>query len=100
ALEPMMPSVDEEPTHELRSMTLRLWVSFALALPVFVLGMLERAPWVQLALATPVVLWGGWPFFQRGWASLVARKLNMFTLIALGTGVGYVLSLFALFFPN
>jgi P-type Cu+ transporter len=100
ALEPMMPSADEAPSAELQSMTRRFWASLALTLPVFVLGMIERAPWVQLGLATPVVLWGGWPFFQRGWASLVARKLNMFSLISIGTGAAFGFSVFAMLAPD
>ncbi|MBI3637774.1 MAG: hypothetical protein HY216_16395, partial [Candidatus Rokubacteria bacterium] len=100
ALESMRPTGEEGPDPELRGMTRRFWVSFALSLPLLavVMGdMLPNAPlrhliasrvmaWLQLVLGTPVVLWGGWPFFVRGWASIVNRRLNMFTLIALGTG--------------
>lgn len=98
---------------ELRAMTRRFWVSVALGLPVLLLAMLpmmgvpldgwigHRASlWIQFVLSTPVVLWGGWPFFQRGWRSLVTRNLNMFTLIALGTGAAYFYSIIALLFPG
>jgi Cu+-exporting ATPase len=108
ALEPRTVSVEED-NPELRDMSRRFWVSLVLTAPVFLLGMSDLLPgqpvqhaipaqvlaWIQFALATPVVLWGGWPFFQRGWASIVNRSLNMFTLIALGTGVAYVFSVVA-----
>src|SRR5579859_7136142 len=94
ALEPEVPVEGASP--ELRDMTRRLMVCAPLAAATMVLGMLERAPWVQAALATPVVLWGGAPFFVRGWNSLRNRHLNMFTLIALGTGVAYAYSLVGL----
>ncbi|HEV2718818.1 MAG TPA: copper-translocating P-type ATPase, partial [Thermoanaerobaculia bacterium] len=97
ALEPRVATLEERPNEELIDMQRRFVVSAVLTAPVLVLGMAERAPWVQFALATPVVLWGGWPFFVRGWASVVARSLNMFTLIAMGTGVAYAYSLVALF---
>jgi Cu+-exporting ATPase len=114
ALEPRTTVVEEHENPELVSMTRRFWVSTALAIPVLVLGMSDLIPgqpvqhvlsvrameWIQLLLATPVVIWGGWPFFQRGWASLVNRSLNMFTLIALGTGTAYVYSLIAVLFPG
>jgi len=114
ALEPRTVMAQEKPDPELISMTRRFWVSLALAVPVVFLGMSEMLPgqpvqrwlspsvmaWAQLVLATPVVLWGGWPFFQRGWASVRNRHLNMFTLIALGTGAAYLFSLFATFFPG
>ena len=102
----------EEDTSELDDMRRRFWVSLALTLPIFVIAMGEMVPplehllsqpwlkWVQLALATPVVLWGGAVFFQRGWQSVVHRSLNMFTLIALGTGVAYVYSVVATLFPH
>src|ERR1051325_2141658 len=96
ALEPRVATLEAPPNEELIDMQRRFVISVVLTAPVFVLGMLERAPWVQFALATPVVLWGGWPFFVRGWASVVARRLNMFTLIAMGTGVAYVYSVAAL----
>jgi Cu+-exporting ATPase len=114
ALEPRTVSAHEEPNYELIDMTRRFWVCLAATLPVFVLGMSDMIPgapiaqglgpramvWIQFALATPVVLWGGWPFFERGWASLVHRSLNMFTLIALGTGVAYSYSVFVALFPH
>jgi len=102
----------EEDTSELDDMRRRFWVSLALTLPIFVIAMGEMLPplehllgkpwlkWVQLTLATPVVLWGGAVFFQRGWQSVVHRSLNMFTLIALGTGVAYVYSVVATLFPQ
>jgi len=114
ALEPITSSVTEGENPELVDMSRRFWISTALALPVFVVAMVADllpgfAPqWVsfsrlQLAeflLATPVVLWGGWPFFQRGWASLLTRHLNMFTLIALGVGVAWVYSVIGAFLPD
>tara|TARA_R110002072_G_scaffold4377_2_gene30654 strand:- start:424 stop:2463 length:2040 start_codon:yes stop_codon:yes gene_type:complete len=113
ALEPMELGEEEEDP-ELVSMTRRFWVSAALTLPVFVIAMSEMIPgqplhslvpasaqvWLQLALATPVVLWGGWPFFERAWVSLRTLKLNMFTLVALGTGAAYLYSLAATFVPG
>jgi Cu+-exporting ATPase len=113
ALEPMdATGADENP--ELADMTRRFWVSLVLSLPLLVYEMglhaagLHLPHWlegwrgmaVQTALATPVVLWGGWPFFVRGWASLINRHLNMFTLIALGTGVAYAYSLVAAWMPE
>jgi len=111
ALEPKTPIAGAAPNPELRDMTLRFWIGLALALPVFVLEMGQHAfgltllpphisIWVQFALATPVVLWAGFPFFQRGWDSLRTRNLNMFTLIALGTGVAWLYSVVALFAPG
>ncbi|HEY4134225.1 MAG TPA: heavy metal translocating P-type ATPase [Alphaproteobacteria bacterium] len=114
ALEPLVATGDEGPNPELRDMTLRFWVGVALGLPVFLLEMgghlfdlphvlgidMRASNWIQFALATPVVLWAGWPFFQRGWASLVSRNLNMFTLIALGTGTAWAYSVVALFLPG
>ena len=113
ALEPSVPS-DDAPNPELVDMSRRFWISLPLAVVLLVAAMSEmlpgrpihaavgeaRMPWVQLALATPVVLWGGWPFFVRGWASIVHRSLNMFTLIAVGTGVAYVFSVFAVLFSQ
>src|SRR5256886_11281144 len=113
ALEPRTVSLEEE-NPELRDMSRRFWVSVVLTLPVFVLGMSDLLPgqpvqqaisprslaWIELVLATPVALWGGWPFFQRGWASVVNRSLNMFTLIALGTGVAFVFSVVATVAPG
>jgi Cu+-exporting ATPase len=106
ALEPRVAAgVHEQDDSELRSLQRRLWVGVALSIPLLAISMggmaagspLHNLPagwmeWLQLALATPVVLWGGWPFFQRGWASLVNRHLNMFTLIAMGTGTAYLFS--------
>src|SRR3989454_6776503 len=114
ALEPVEPLAAEEgPNPELVDMTRRFWVSLALTVPLFALAMVEMlAPalvarlsvtanlWTQLALAAPVVVWGGWPFFVRGWQSIVTRNLNMFTLIALGTGAAFGFSVFAVLFPN
>ena len=114
ALEPRVAAgIHEEDDAELRSMTRRFWTGVALSIPLLILSMgamatwspLRAMPmglfdWLQLALATPVVLWGGWPFFQRGWASLVNRRLNMFTLIAVGTGTAYVYSLVATLAPG
>jgi Cu+-exporting ATPase len=97
ALEPSVATLETKPNEELIDMQRRFVVSAVLAAPVVVMGMMNVAPWLQFLLATPVVLWGGWPFFVRGWASLVTRNLNMFTLIAMGTGVAYVYSVAALF---
>ncbi|MEX2224770.1 MAG: copper-translocating P-type ATPase [Candidatus Rokuibacteriota bacterium] len=113
ALEPLEATADEGPSHELVDMTRRFWVSLALSVPVFALAMGEMiAPslvaalgpttrlWIQLVLSAPVVLWGGWPFFVRGWQSLLTRNLNMFTLIALGTGAAFGYSVFAMLVPG
>ncbi len=114
ALEPRAVTLEEEHNPELTDMQRRFWVSLALTLPIVVLAMSDLLPggsvqemistelgtWLQLALAAPVVLWGGWPFFQRGWASIVNRHLNMFTLIALGTAAAFGFSLFATLFPS
>ncbi|RLQ20247.1 heavy metal translocating P-type ATPase [Seongchinamella sediminis] len=112
ALEPEEVSIDTGPSAELADMTRRFWVGLALALPVFILEMgghllsLDHlvAPqvsnWVQLLLASPVVCWAGWPFFVRGWRSLVQRSLNMFTLIAIGTGVAWSYSIIATLSPG
>src|SRR5215813_5798332 len=113
ALEPRVVTLEER-NPELEDMTRRFWVSAAFATPVFALAMAEMIPgapihqalggqqitWIQLVLSTPAVLWGGWPLFQRGWTSIVNRKLNMFTLIALGIGVAYVYSLLATLAPG
>ena len=112
ALEPRVVSLDEPPNPELVDMTRRFWISTALTVPLLPMAMGEMLPgvwrqwlaspaagWVQLALATPVVVWGGWPFFERGWASVVNRSLNMFTLIALGVGAAYGFSLVATLLP-
>ena len=112
ALEPDLITADSGPNPELADMTRRFWIGLALAIPVFALEMgshlvgghgLVPQPWsnlIQFALATPVVLWAGWPFFERGWQSLVTRNLNMFTLIALGTGVAWTYSVVATFAPS
>ncbi len=101
ALEPRVVAAEEAPDPELVDMSRRFRWSVLLTLPVFVLAMAELGwTWIQLALATPVVLWGGWPFLVRGWRSLVTRRLNMFTLIALGTSVAYVYSLVATLAPG
>ena len=114
ALQPRVAvAAPEEDDSELGSMSRRFWVGAALSIPLLIISMgamaewspLHAVPerwlqWVQLALATPVVLWGGWPFFQRGWASLVNRHLNMFTLIAIGTGTAYAYSLVATLAPD
>ncbi|HEY6987074.1 MAG TPA: heavy metal translocating P-type ATPase [Bryobacteraceae bacterium] len=101
ALEPRHAAMEEDHS-ELRDMTHRFWISAALTLPLLILMFADfRAmPWLELALATPVVLWGGWPFFERAWMSLVHRSLNMFTLIALGTGASYLFSLVAVLLPQ
>src|SRR5579883_1459323 len=114
ALEPMTPLGSEAENPELAEMTHRFWLGVALSIPLLYLTMLDPmigAPlgralsprgiaWLELVLATPVVLWGGWPFFLRGWASLVNRSLNMFTLIAIGTGVAYGYSVIATILPG
>ncbi len=113
ALEPVLVSLDDGPNHELIDMARRFWIGLALTVPVFALEMGAHlvpalhhlvppgvSNWIQLALATPVVLWAGWPFFVRGWQSLVTRNLNMFTLIAIGTGVAYLYSLVAVLAPG
>lgn len=114
ALEPAAVSLQEEGSPELTLMSRRFWVSLVLTVPLLLLTMaaMLRAPhlghilpagflhWIELALATPVVLWGGWPFFQRGWASVANRSLNMFTLVAIGTGTAYLYSLFATLVPE
>jgi Cu+-exporting ATPase len=112
ALEPEVASLDAPPNPELADMTRRFWVGLVLALPAVVLemgghlvgghGFLDQtlSNWIQFAFATPVVLWAGWPFFVRGWQSLVTRNLNMFTLIAMGTGVAYVYSVIGTVAPG
>ena len=113
ALESRSPNINDD-DHELRDMSKRFWVSFALTLPVVVLAMggiifgdafgssisHTVSRWIEAALATPVVLWSGWPFFVRGYRSVVNRALNMFTLIALGVAVAYVYSMVALLAPG
>jgi Cu+-exporting ATPase len=111
ALEPEMVTAEAGPNLELADMTRRFWIGLALGLPVVLLDMSihlfglellnsQTANYVQAVLATPVVLWAGWPFFERGWQSLVTRNLNMFTLIALGTGVAWIYSVVATFAPG
>ena len=113
-LEPVTASADGGDSPELVTMSRRFWIGLVLTVPVFGLEMGGHLPWlgldhlvapnisswIQFALSTPVVLWGGWPFLQRAWASLVQRSLNMFSLIALGTGAAYAYSLFGLFAPG
>jgi len=113
ALEPMTVTVEEK-NEELIDMSRRFWVSTVLALPVFILAMIadllpgwlpedmsmQTVQWIEFALATPVVLWGGWPFFVRGWQSVVTWNLNMFTLIGLGVSVAWIYSVIALLFPQ
>jgi Cu+-exporting ATPase len=112
ALEPRTVTVEEGPNPELVDMSRRFWVGLALSVPVFLIAMSDMLPgrplhaymgvlnWVQLTLATPVVLWSGWPFFERAWASFVHRSPNMFTLIALGVGAAYLYSLAATVVPR
>lgn len=112
ALEPELPVEGDAPSPELRDMTRRFWVGTALAVPVFLLEMLahfvdlhgvlpgQTVNWVQLVLATPAVLWAGWPFFERGMASVVNRSLNMFTLIGMGIGVAWLYSVVATVLPG
>ncbi|THJ06201.1 copper-translocating P-type ATPase [Nocardioides sp.] len=113
ALEPVTVSAGAGPSQELASMTRRFWVGVVLSVPVLVLGMgsdlfqpiddllsVTESSWTQLVLATPVVLWGGWPFFERGWTSVRTRSLNMFTLIAMGTGVAWLFSVVATVAPG
>ncbi len=114
ALEPVHVSLDEQPNEELVDMTRRFWWSLALTVPILLVMVDEFLPgqplharingqslnWFEFALATPVVLWGGWPFFVRGWASLVSRNLNMFTLIALGVAAAYGFSIVATLAPD
>jgi Cu+-exporting ATPase len=112
ALEPETVTAETGPSPELVDMTRRFWIGLALAVPVVILEMgahlidlhmllgARASNWIQLVLATPVVLWAGWPFFERGWQSLVTRRLNMFTLIAMGTGVAWLYSLIATAAPG
>ena len=111
ALEPEDVSADTAANPELADMTRRFWIGLALAAPVFALEMgghvmghawlgPQTSNWLQLVLATPVVLWAGWPFFERGWASLKTRNLNMFTLIAMGTGVAWLYSVVGTLMPG
>jgi Cu+-exporting ATPase len=101
ALEPRTVTLEEQPNEELIDMRRRFVVSAILSVPILILGMSgTMMPWVLFALTTPVVLWGGWPFFVRGWTSIVTRHLNMFTLIALGTGSAYGFSVVATLAPH
>ena len=112
ALEPVLATAETGPSHELVDMTRRFWIGLALSLPVVALEMgghltglghyigQQTSNWVQMLLATPVVLWAGWPFFVRAWQSLVTRNLNMFTLIAMGTGVAWIYSMVATLAPD
>jgi Cu+-exporting ATPase len=112
ALEPEIATADAAPNAELADMTRRLWIALALTLPVFALEMgghltglqhwigRQNSNWIQLILATPVVLWAGWPFFERGWASIKTLNLNMFTLIAMGTGVAWIYSIVGTLWPG
>src|SRR5437667_587227 len=114
ALEPRTVTAAEEENPELRDMTRRFWLSAGLTVPLLAIAMADMLPgmpaqhalpsgwlsWIELSLATPAVLWGGWPFFERGWASVVNRSTNMFTLIAMGTGVAYLYSLVATLAPG
>ena len=114
ALEPRTMTAEDGPSPELDTMSRRFWVSLVLTVPVFLLAMTEMIPGqrvqamfsgqalnlIQFLLAAPVVLWGGWPFFARGWDSIVNRSLNMFTLIAMGTGAAFAFSVFAILFPG
>lgn len=114
ALEPRVVTLEEQANPELVDMARRFWIAVAFTLPVFVMSMAEMLPgrpvdaliparaqgWLSFLLATPVVLWSGWPFFQRGWASLVSRRLNMFTLVAIGTGAAYLYSVVATVAPG
>lgn len=113
ALEPEMVTAGAGPSAELTDMSRRFWVALVLTLPVFVLEMgahlfpalhhlvpMKLSIWIQFVLATPVVLWAGWPFFERAWASLQTRNLNMFTLIAMGTGVAWGYSVIATLMPD
>jgi Cu+-exporting ATPase len=113
-LEPMRPTEESGPSAELIDMTRRFWIGAAFAAPTVILEMGAHFPglnlhhyvspqasiWIQFLLATPVVLWAGWPFFVRGWASVRNRSLNMFSLISLGIGVAYLYSLIATFAPG
>tara|TARA_R110000868_G_scaffold211862_1_gene461863 strand:+ start:999 stop:2270 length:1272 start_codon:yes stop_codon:yes gene_type:complete len=110
-LEPEEPSLDDGPNPELVDFTRRLWVAGVLAVPLLAISMVAEmldidvvspaaSPWVQLALSAPIVLWAGWPFFQRGWTSLRTRHLNMFTLISIGVGAAFLYSLVATVAPG
>src|SRR5919108_851191 len=112
ALEPELVTAESGPNPERIDMTRRFWIGTVLTVPVVVLEMGAHlagahawigqtlSNWIQLALATPVVLWAGWPFFVRGWQSLLTRNLNMFTLIAMGTGIAWLYSVVAIVLPG
>ncbi|WP_445504385.1 heavy metal translocating P-type ATPase [Microvirga sp. G4-2] len=112
ALEPVLATAEMGPSHELVDMTRRFWIGLVLSIPVVALEMgghltglshyvgQQTSNWIQMLLGTPVVLWAGWPFFVRAWQSLVNRSLNMFTLIAMGTGVAWVYSMVATLAPD
>jgi Cu+-exporting ATPase len=114
ALEPVVVTEDEEDNSELIDMTRRFWTSLVLTMPVFLIAMGDllpgqpvsavlpttARPWIELLLASPVVLWGAWPFFVRGWRSVITRNLNMFTLIGLGVAVAYGYSVVAVLLPD
>ena len=109
ALEPVQASLDDQPNQELEDMTRRFKWSLVLTAPVLAFMVSELLPvrlphgwrnWIELAFATPVVLWGGWPFFERGWTSILNRHLNMFTLIAMGVGAAWGYSVVATLFPG
>jgi P-type Cu+ transporter len=111
ALEPEAASLDDAPNPELVDFTQRLWVAGVLSIPLLLLSMgtemfglhivsMSASPWIQLAVTAPIVLWAGWPFFQRGWASLFTGHLNMFTLIAIGVGAAFAYSLVATVAPG
>ncbi|WP_306868599.1 copper-transporting P-type ATPase [Neorhizobium galegae] len=111
-LEPETPAVETGPSSELVDMQRRFWIGLVLSLPVLALEMgghltnlhmllgAQTSNWIQMVLATPVVLWAGWPFFERGWRSVLTRHLNMFTLIAMGTGVAWIYSVVATIVPG
>jgi Cu+-exporting ATPase len=112
ALEPVTATAETQTSPELRDMTRRFWIGLVLTIPVFALEMgghltglmmalsRQSSNWIQFALATPVVLWAGWPFFQRGRASIISRRLNMFTLIGMGVGVAWAYSILAVLAPD
>ena len=112
ALEPVVATAEAGPNAELIDMSRRFWIGLVLSLPVVALEMgghltglnhyvsQTTSNWIQMVLATPVVLWAGWPFFVRGWNSIITRNLNMFTLIAMGTGVAWVYSMVATLAPR
>lgn len=111
ALEPEEPSLDDAPNPELVDFTRRTWLAGALTVPLLAISMVAEMigvhfippalnPWAQLALTAPIVLWAGWPFFQRGWTSIVTRHLNMFTLVSIGVGAAFVYSVVATLAPG